>query len=230
MSLACTEIPEVEIRPGWWLSADRALFLAESRTLAIADIHWGYAYSHRRAGNLLPLWGNEEIAQRLRRLLQRYAPARMVWVGDSLHTPEAAEFAELFLAGLDAELEVIVVKGNHDRAWPRADRTEYRLGRCVFHHGDAARAVGPEEMEIVGHVHPAVSWSDGAGLRLKVPALVQGPRRIILPSFSEWSAGAPWNDRLKEGETIWVVSPRKIWALPVLRTAVKAEGGPACSG
>jgi metallophosphoesterase superfamily enzyme len=63
-------------------------------------------------------------------------------------------------------------------------------------------------------VHPAFSWSDGAGLRLKVPALVEGPRRIILPSFSEWSAGAAWNDRLEEGERIWLVSPRKVWRVP----------------
>jgi putative SbcD/Mre11-related phosphoesterase len=213
MALSSSEVPEVEIRPGWWLSADRALYLSAERTLVVADIHWGYAHSHRRVGNLLPLWGNEEIARRLRRLLHRYAPARMIWLGDSLHTPEAAEFAERFLEEI-ANVEVVVVKGNHDRKWARADRAEYRLAGCVFHHGDTVREIGPEEMEIVGHVHPAVAWSDGAGLRLKVPALVQGPRRIILPSFSDWSAGAAWNDRLGEDERLWLVSSRKVWALP----------------
>jgi putative SbcD/Mre11-related phosphoesterase len=213
MSLAVAEIPHAEIRPGWWLSADRALYLEMERTLVVADIHWGYAHSHRVAGNLLPLWGNEEIAQRLRRLLHRYRPARMIWLGDSLHTREAADFAERFLAEL-GELEVIVVRGNHDRAWIRADRAEYRLGRCLFHHGDRPCELAPDEIEIIGHIHPAVSWSDGAGLRLKVPALVQGPRRIILPSFSDWSAGAAWNDRLGEEETLWLVSSRKVWSLP----------------
>ena len=87
-----------EIRPGWWLSAERALYLEEQRTLVVADIHWGYAFSHRRVGNLLPMWGNEEITRRLRRLLAYYVPARMIWLGDSLHTPQAAEFAEDFFA------------------------------------------------------------------------------------------------------------------------------------
>ena len=213
MILSPSEIPHAEIGPGRWLSADRALYLAPERTLVIADIHWGYAFSHRRVGNLLPMWGNEEIAQRLRRLLQRYAPERMIWLGDSLHTPEAAEFAERFLEELP-ELEVIVVKGNHDRAWPRADRHEYRLGSYFFHHGDRARDLAPEDVEVVGHIHPAMSWSDGAGMRVKVPALIHGPRRIILPSFSEWSAGAPWNNRLEEDETLWLVSARRVWALP----------------
>jgi putative SbcD/Mre11-related phosphoesterase len=207
------EIPHAEIRPGWWLSAERALFLEAERTLVVADIHWGYAHSHRRAGNLLPLWGNEEIARRLGALLRRYDPTRMIWLGDSLHTSAAAVFAERFLAEWP-DREIIVVQGNHDRAWPRADRAEFRLGPCVFHHGDRARAIAPEEIEIIGHIHPALSWHDGAGLRLKVPALVQGPRRIILPSFSDWSSGAAWNDQLADDETLWLVSPKKVWALP----------------
>jgi putative SbcD/Mre11-related phosphoesterase len=211
MILSPSEIPHAEIGPGRWLSADRALYLAAERTLVIADIHWGYAFSHRRVGNLLPLWGNEEIAHRLKRLLRRYTPERMIWLGDSLHTPEAAEFAENFLAELK-DVETIVVKGNHDRAW--ADRDEYRLGPFLFHHGDRARSCPEDCVEVIGHIHPAISWGDGAGTRLKVPALVHGPRRIILPSFSEWSAGAPWNDRLEEGETLWMVSSRRVWAFP----------------
>ena len=212
MPLTFAEIPHVEIQPGWWLSGDRALYLAEEQTLAVADIHWGYAFSHRRVGNLLPLWGNDEIALRLRRVLSRYAPKRMIWLGDSLHTPEAASFAERFLEELD--LEVIVIRGNHDRKWPRADRLDYRLGPLLFHHGDGTRELAAGEIEVIGHLHPALSMSDGAGLRLKVPALVQGPRRIILPSFSEWSAGAVWNNQLFPQEKLWLVSPRKVWALP----------------
>jgi putative SbcD/Mre11-related phosphoesterase len=219
--------PHAEIRPGWWLSAERALFLEAERTLVIADIHWGYAHSHRRAGNLLPLWGNEEIARRLNCLLRRYDPARMIWLGDSLHTPHAAVFAERFLDEWP-DLESVVVQGNHDRAWPRADRTEFRLGSHVVHHGDRPRDIAPDEIEIIGHIHPAISWHDGAGLRLKVPALVQGPRRIILPSFSDWSSGASWNDQLADDETLWLVSPKKVWALP--KWAGRPTGGQFAPG
>ena len=136
-----------------------------------------------------------------------------IWLGDSLHTPAAAEFAESFLDQL-GPLEVIVIKGNHDRAWPRANHREYRLGKLVFHHGDAACELAPGEIELIGHIHPAMSWSDGAGLRVKVPALIHGPRRIVLPSFSDWSAGAPWNNRLEQNETLWLVAPRRVWPLP----------------
>ncbi len=213
MPTAASDLLEVEIRPGWRLSSERSLFLAREKTLVVADIHWGYADSHRRVGNLLPMWGDAEIAQRLRRLLEHYRPARMIWLGDSLHTEASAHIAEEFLAALAPEMEVIVLAGNHDRKWPRADVQECRLGGCCFHHGDRTCAVGAEDVEIIGHIHPAIAWSDGAGLRLRVPALVEGPRRIILPCFSEWSSGAPWNGRLEEGERIWLISRRKIWAM-----------------
>jgi metallophosphoesterase superfamily enzyme len=211
--LSAAELPHAEVRPGWWLSAGRALYLEAERTLVIADIHWGYALSHRRAGNLLPLWGDPETAQRLHRLLERYQPARQIWLGDSLHTPGAREEAERFL-GEWPGVEAIVIRGNHDRSWPRADRDIHRLGPLVFHHGDRVHELGVDEIEIVGHLHPAVSWNDGAGLRLKFPALVHGPRRVVLPSFSDWAAGVPWNGRRAEAETLWVVSPRKVWPMP----------------
>ena len=79
MSRSRAELVHVEIEPGWWLSSGRAFFLEAEKTLVVADIHWGYADSHRRAGNLLPLWGNAETAERLRRLLEFYQPRRMIW-------------------------------------------------------------------------------------------------------------------------------------------------------
>jgi putative SbcD/Mre11-related phosphoesterase len=208
------DLIHVQIQPGWWLSGDRTLFLEADRVLVVADIHWGYAHSHRQIGNLLPLWGNEAIAERLRRLVRHYRPERMIWLGDSLHTPEGAQFAERYLEEI-THIEVIVISGNHDRAWKRADRAEFILADCLFHHGHQPREVAPHLIEVMGHVHPAMAWSDGAGLRLKMPALVQGPRRIILPSFSDWSAGTSWHDRLGEDEKLWLISPKKIW--PVTR-------------
>ena len=206
------DLLDVEVRPGWRLSSERSLYFDRERTLVVADIHWGYADSHRRIGNLLPLWGNEELDRRLCRLVAHYQPARMIWLGDSLHTREAAPIAEEFLAGLDASLEVIILAGNHDRTWPRADAEEFQMGECHFHHGHHVVKIAPGMTEVIGHLHPAVSWSDGAGLRLKLPALVEGRSRLILPSFSDWSAGAAWNGRLEEGEKLWLISSRKIWA------------------
>jgi metallophosphoesterase superfamily enzyme len=195
------------------LSAERSLYLESERTLIVADVHWGYAESHRRAGNLLPLWGDAALHRRLVRVLEHYRPVRMIWLGDSLHTPSAAPIAEAFLAGLAPGLEVIVLAGNHDRRWPRAHLIEYRLGNLIFHHGDRARPLEEGLTEIIGHIHPVMSLGDGAGLRLKVPVLVEGTSRLILPSFSDWSSGATWNASLTPGERVWIISAKKIWSI-----------------
>src|SRR3954471_9799664 len=86
-----------EILPGIWLDGRLALWLAEPRLLVMADLHWGYAASHQASGNLLPSWGDAELAGRLHGLIEDYRPAEMIWLGDSLHTLDGRVPAENFL-------------------------------------------------------------------------------------------------------------------------------------
>lgn len=202
--------PRLEILPNLWLDARLALWLAASQTLVVADLHWGFAESHRLRGNLLPAWGDAEIANRLRSLLADYQPAEMVWLGDSLHTVAGRTAAEEFLDAVG--IPIAIVAGNHDRRWSRAaELTSIRRGNYAFHHGDRDLSINPEEIEVVGHYHPAVSWGDGAGTRLKLPALVQSKRRIILPAFSPWAAGAPW--RAGPDETVYAIGTKRIFTV-----------------
>jgi metallophosphoesterase superfamily enzyme len=215
-----------EIAPGVWLDGRLALWLATPRLLVVADLHWGYAASHQACGNLLPLWGDAELASRLRGLIADYRPAEMLWLGDSLHTLAGREPAENFLRETDTPIAVL--SGNHDRRWiPGADPlrrgapgrgsaqlpTTLVRGGYFFHHGHLAPELPADCVEIVGHHHPALGWYDGAGGRLKLPALVASPRRLILPAFSPWAAGTPWNHSLAENETLFAIAPKRIFAV-----------------
>jgi metallophosphoesterase superfamily enzyme len=174
------------------------------------------------AGNLLPVWGDEEIAGQLSALIADYSPREMLWLGDSLHTLAGRGAAEAFLRTKTMGTLVTVISGNHDKRWtttsfgdgitreikPNALRENF-----FFHHGDSAQQVPLGCIEVIGHHHPALSWRDGAGARLKIPALVASPHRIILPAFSPWAAGTPWNDRLESQETLWAVAPSRIFAV-----------------
>ncbi len=188
-----THPPPTLIRPDVWLDNRRALWLSQPRLLVVADLHWGYAVSHRAQGNLLPMWGDEEIAARLRSLLADYQPAEMFWLGDSLHALSGRAAAEAFLR--DPALPATrVLSGNHDVRWSARRRPACnRDGFSSSTMATPARRSRPDCVEIVGHHHPAVTWYDGAGGRLKLPALVDGPRRLILPAFSPWAGGTPWN-------------------------------------
>ena len=92
-----------ELQPGVWLDARRAVFFEASRLLVVSDLHWGYAESHRVRGNLLPDWGDAEIARNLRTLIADYRPAEMLWLGDSLHTLAGRTEAERFLTDAQAQ-------------------------------------------------------------------------------------------------------------------------------
>jgi len=204
-----------EVQPGVWLDSRRAVWLETERLLLIADLHWGYAASHRARGNLIPLWGDEEIAQRLNELETAYAPSEMLWLGDVVHAAEGGAAAEAYMR--ESRVPVTLIAGNHDRHWRLAGARSLTRGRFHFHHGDTTLALPPgTTVEVVGHHHPAVSWGDQAGSRLKLPALVASERRLILPAFSPWAAGTPWNGFRDTDEVLWAITPRRIFALPRL--------------
>jgi metallophosphoesterase superfamily enzyme len=199
------------IQPGLWLDARRAVFFEELGVLAIADLHWGYSASHRAQGNLLPMWGDERIRETLMGLLADYRPKEMIWLGDSLHALSGRASAEQFLR--ECAVPVTILPGNHDRRWQLHAEPSALRGRYVFHHGDLDLKLAGDVIEVIGHHHPAFSWQDGAGTRVKLPALVDGPRRLILPAFSPWAAGAPWNHQLADDEQLWVLSPKRVFAV-----------------
>ena len=201
-----------------------ALYLEATRSLIVADLHWGYAESHRAAGNLFPAWGDDILESTLRALLVDYAPAELVWLGDSLHTARSAPVsrarAEAFIA--TSPVPVRVVAGNHDARWPLASRDPLLRDRFILHHGDCVVENPYKLVEVIGHHHPAYLHRDGAGTRLKLPALVQSPALLILPAFSPWAAGTAWNDRLAPDETLWAASPRRL--VPIRRSPAPTSG------
>jgi metallophosphoesterase superfamily enzyme len=201
-----------EIRPGVWLDARRALWLAAERLLVVADLHWGYAASHHARGNLLPAWGDDELEQRLLALVANYRPVEMLWLGDIVHAAEGGARAEAFLR--QPPVPTIVLAGNHDRRWPFAHDRSLNRGSYFFHHGDASPPVPAATTEIVGHYHPALFWGDGAGARVKVPALVASARRLILPAFSPWAAGSPWPAADDGSEVLWAITSTRIFPVP----------------
>jgi metallophosphoesterase superfamily enzyme len=138
----------------------------------------------------------------------------MIWVGDCLHSVDGRLPAETFLGQVDPGLKTHILAGNHDRRWPLASRTPLIRGPFFFHHGDLeASRPEPGLIEVIGHYHPAVIWSDGAGTRLRLPGLVVSSRRLILPAFSPWAAGVPWNNQLRNGESLWALAPSRIFAV-----------------
>jgi putative SbcD/Mre11-related phosphoesterase len=203
-----------EISVGITADARRALWLTETQTLAVADLHLGYAWAHRHSGNLLPLSAREDSVERLLELVESHQPRELALLGDIVHraVPVKALKSELceLIEALGARTRLRLIAGNHDRDLRRLlDEcgiaaelvTEFEAGKHLLTHGDGvadsrtaasqlqvARARGGRV--IIGHEHPAITISDGAATSVKCPCFLVSERLIVLPAFSNWAAGA----------------------------------------
>ena len=204
-----TAAGRVAIASNVLLDGRLALFHEIDKWLAVADLHFGYELSQRAAGRLVPLWGMTSIEARLAELLDEYQPRQLIIVGDLVHDAASATAASELLARLRLRCEVIALAGNHDRlVEPAIDFVpRWETPGFLFQHGHDL----PEETDrirIIGHYHPAATIRDGAGLRLKCPALIQQEDCWILPAFSPWSGGVSWPD---DGECrVWLCTADRI--------------------
>ena len=192
------------------LDARLAIFHRVERWLAVADVHFGYEISQRAAGALFPMWGMDSAETRLLALLADYRPKRLVIVGDFVHDQAAGPAGQRLLKTLRGYTKVVLVAGNHDRgAIPAGEMCEYHVTeRFCFYHGDGAvPAEAAGQQQVIGHHHPAGTLSDGAGLALKLPALVEAGNLWVLPAFSPWAAGA--NGKFGRSRR-WLCSPKRV--------------------
>src|SRR4051812_25137696 len=197
-----------ELADDIWLDARRAIWFPSLRLLAVADLHLGYAWAARHAGNLFPIAGADETLERLVSLQNDYQPELLAVLGDvvqrAVPIPQLFEELSRFLKTLSARSEVVLVQGNHDRdlsrlleEWrlPVQLLSDYHGGEHLLIHGDGdSEAAGlwlkkTTGRIIMGHEHPAICLGDGVASWSKCPCFLASKRVVVLPAFSSWAAG-----------------------------------------
>jgi len=184
-----------EIRPGLWLLPGAcAALLERSRALLVADAHLGFAHTLRRRGALLPPL-DLGLPARLAEAARRAEARRVIFLGDVVEAPrpsaeERAHVEEVFAR---IGLPITVVLGNHDRGFLRdfpgvQAVPSLELDGWSLHHGDRAPPPGDGPF-VIGHFHPAIRVTDGAGVSHRIPAAVAGDRGVCLPAASPFSGG-----------------------------------------
>ena len=191
---------ELEVAPGLVVTREFALWIPEERTAAISDLHLGFEAALAEQGVSIPRFQRREILERLRRLLDRYEPKRLVIAGDFKHefsrnlVDEWVEIKQV-LRFLQARTEPVVVRGNHDNylATILGDlrmtlHDRYDVAGCTFVHGH--EDVASLGTIVLGHEHPAVKLRDVLGATVSVPAFLVADRVIVLPAFSPLALGS----------------------------------------
>lgn len=173
------------------------LFVKESKTLVLGDLHLGFEESLNKQGVLIPRFQFSEILLILKKILNKTKPKKIVIVGDlkhefgSISEQEWRHVLELidFLA---LKSELIIVKGNHDvKLLPITRKRNfkilpfYKFKDILFAHGDV---IVKEEAKIIimGHEHPAVSFRERPTQKYKcfLKCRYKKSTLIVMPSLN----------------------------------------------
>ena len=195
------------------LLPERALYWPRSRTLLVADAHFGKAAAFRAAGVPVPRGTTTGSLDRLDTALDRTGATRIVFLGDFLHAREGRE-AETIRVVADwrhrrASVDMLLVRGNHDA---RAGDPDASIAiRCVdgpvvdaplvFTHKPVESDAG---YVICGHVHPGVRLTGPAREHTRLPCFWARPSTMVLPAFGEFTGLA--DIQPDPSDAVWVVA------------------------
>lgn len=178
------------------LLPERALWWPRTRTLFIADPHFGKAAAFRFAGIPVPETMHADDLTRLADIVARTAAERLVILGDFLHSRTGRSDATLDALAEwrppDAALEVVLIMGNHDlqagpppREWNVQCVAEpWALPPFQCCHQPQENAAG---FVLAGHVHPAYRLSERFGATISAPCFLFSEKTAILPAFGSFT-------------------------------------------
>jgi putative SbcD/Mre11-related phosphoesterase len=172
----------IEILPGI-ICDDLFLYLKESKTFILSDVHIGYEESLNSRGVLIPRTNYDDLLVRLNKSFSRIkliGPIHKIIInGDLIHefgkiSKHEKNLVEKLLAFLSSQALVVIIEGNHDAMLKHVIGKDFNivnrlvLGDILITHGD--KLLKDFELKkiktiIMGHEHPAVGIS--SGLRLE---------------------------------------------------------------
>ncbi len=189
MAELCMNLAGAEIA----LDPAGALWLPESGTIVVADLHLEKASALARRRFFLPPYDSAATLSALARLIKRRNPARVICLGDSFHdeggVDRLGDSEKARLGALQAGRDWIWIAGNHDPALPASlpgKRADVILtdGLTLRHEPLAGESRG----EVSGHLHPAAKVRrHGRSVRRR--AFVSDGTRLILPAFGVLTGG-----------------------------------------
>jgi DNA ligase-associated metallophosphoesterase len=168
-----------------------ALYWPAERTLVVADLHLEKGSYFASRGQMLPPYDSAATLEALSSVIDYYAPARVIALGDSFHDQLGAERLSQdsrdAISALQQGRDWIWISGNHDPE--RIDgiggtcADEMQLGPLKFRHQPEG-----EDFEVVGHFHPVAKVSV-RGRSLRRRCFAGSDTRLVMPAFGAFTGG-----------------------------------------
>lgn len=224
--------------------ASGVLWLPGHATLVVSDLHLEKGSSYARRGVVLPPYDTRTTLRRLAQVLRRFAPARVVSLGDSFHDPEGPSRLSAAdrdtLRAMTARHDWIWIAGNHEGLLDGGGlggcaAQTLELGRLVLRHEPGP---APATGEVAGHLHPVAAIS-ARGRRLRRRCFVTDTTRLVMPAFGAYTGGlnvldAAFVPLFDAGLRVWAMGERAVYPIATARLvpdrARPAGGASGCNG
>ncbi len=161
--------------------------------MIVSDLHFEKGSAFARRGVLLPPYDTRETLMRLESVVKKYAPERVIVLGDSLHDREGFEridFEDLMrIYELQSKRDWIWLKGNHDPSIPDqlggTALDQFESDGLTFRHEPVC---GAGDYEIAGHLHPVAKISR-KGRSLRRRCFIHNENSLVVPAFGSYTGG-----------------------------------------
>lgn len=207
------QIPSLSLLP------EGAVFLTDSATLIVADIHLGKSAVFRAKGLPVPEGDSARDLARLAALVEKSHARHLAIAGDLFHaptgiTPKLESVLDDFMTRL--EIPVTLVVGNHDA---KIQRLPARLTSVphldLKHHlrviHDPTHA-GGGRLHIAGHWHPVVKIPDGKRTSLRLSCFLFRNHTLVIPAFGSFTGGSILN--VRSDDRVFVALREEVVELP----------------
>lgn len=183
------------------LMPERAAYWPRTKTLFVADLHWGKAAALRWGGLPVPDGNLAADLQRLSGAVARSGAERLIVLGDLLHARlSQGERVRAQVGAWRAQhpaLKLVLVRGNHDRtagdppsAWGFRVVDGPTPGPLFVLQHEPDPPTAPDAYALGGHLHPAMRLEGRGRQALKLPCFWFRENHGVLPAFSSMAGGA----------------------------------------
>lgn len=198
------------------LHPEKVAFWEEKGTLLLSDLHLGKVSHFRKNGIAIPGKAQERNFIRLDKMIARFQPSRVLFLGDLFHSyrnGEVERMGELRNKWKAVKMELVL--GNHD-IMPLSVYDEIGInvqpeelieGPFQFTH-DPDVECKPDHFQVSGHLHPGVKLR-GKGRQSEVIACFWfGQEQGLLPAFGQLTG--KYVIRPKMGDKVFGIAGNEI--------------------
>ncbi|KEO74194.1 ligase-associated DNA damage response endonuclease PdeM [Anditalea andensis] len=185
----------VKFLNGIYLLKEKAVWCSVTKSLFIADPHFGKAGHFRKSGISIPESIHMADYEVIKFLIELYQPKHFYFLGDLFHSAlnKQWQVLELFLQGYD-NIKFILIKGNHDILPKNIYKSSvlkiysepFLVGSLLLSH-EPIDSIPEGTINLCGHLHPGFAINSFGNQKTRLPCYHYKSRQLILPSFGKFT-------------------------------------------